>query len=504
MACQCGSEKNLGALDFININNIGALCVVFGAEGALCRLLDLLPDFVERIMSRDFNSNTTLNVFEKMLKKVAARSIGLIINEITGQIDVSQFCQNPPPQLPEDINYYDVYQFLGGVVPILNYFFEANDILIGDSTKLIEKVVSFWLYQKWFENCKCKDCPPNTPPPPPLPYSPNKFGKCPPGQTRNIATNIYEVLIYRNNELYHQNYAVAYDVEFGRRTRFSDSFPLRNALFILVDLRFGFYLYTQDEKGVEVWTGDDFIEGELNIGWTGYNKVNGLRVPKGTLPSYVIPPCIPIPPPPIPPEFCSVYPNDPLCVVYGCTDSDALNYNFNASIDDGSCLYNCQHEDIVVVEFSDCGEERISKTVKLITNGEFEDIVVVEFSDCGEERSLKALRLFNCSSEISGCTDETASNYNSMATIDDGSCIYEISGCTDETASNYNSMATIDDDSCIYDILGCTDATAINFDPLATANDGSCIYEISGCTDETASNYNSMATIDDGSCIYGA
>jgi len=59
--------------------------------------------------------------------------------------------------------------------------------------------------------------------------------------------------------------------------------------------------------------------------------------------------------------------------------------------------------------------------------------------------------------EISGCTNEDALNYNSEATIDDGSCI--ILGCTDEAATNYNPEATDDDNSCEYSIASMLDGT---------------------------------------------
>lgn len=53
---------------------------------------------------------------------------------------------------------------------------------------------------------------------------------------------------------------------------------------------------------------------------------------------------------------------------------------------------------------------------------------------------------------------------------------------------------------------GCTDPAASNYDPLATADNGSCIYAgdaaIHGCTDPLASNYVPNATVDDGSCTY--
>ncbi|MFQ6610495.1 MAG: FlgD immunoglobulin-like domain containing protein, partial [Fidelibacterota bacterium] len=52
----------------------------------------------------------------------------------------------------------------------------------------------------------------------------------------------------------------------------------------------------------------------------------------------------------------------------------------------------------------------------------------------------------------------------------------DVYGCTDPEALNYNPDATIDDGSCIYDILGCTDPDALNYNPEATLDDGSCVY----------------------------
>jgi hypothetical protein len=105
-----------------------------------------------------------------------------------------------------------------------------------------------------------------------------------------------------------------------------------------------------------------------------------------------------------------------------------------------------------------------------------------------------------------GCTDPRATNFNPLATIDDGSCKYpptpeDIYGCTDPKADNYDPLATIDDGSCEYPPnFGCTDPRAINYDPEATVDDGSCEYL--GCTDPLALNYDPLATVDDGSCKY--
>ena len=103
---------------------------------------------------------------------------------------------------------------------------------------------------------------------------------------------------------------------------------------------------------------------------------------------------------------------------------------------------------------------------------------------------------------IYGCTDSAAFNFDSNATIDDGSCIACIYGCTDLTASNYDSLATCQDTSCVYpQIYGCTDSMACNFNYLANIDDSSCGY-ILGCIDTLAFNYDSLSTCNDSSCVY--
>ena len=50
-------------------------------------------------------------------------------------------------------------------------------------------------------------------------------------------------------------------------------------------------------------------------------------------------------------------------------------------------------------------------------------------------------------------------------------------------------------------VLGCTNANASNYDPLATLDDGSCTF-VSGCTNSLADNYDPLSYLDDGSCTY--
>ncbi len=141
---------------------------------------------------------------------------------------------------------------------------------------------------------------------------------------------------------------------------------------------------------------------------------------------------------------------------------------------------------------------------------------------------------------IYGCTDINATNYDFEATIDDGTCEFsdedgdgvfdhlEIEGCMNENASNYNANATDDDGTCIFldtdgdgvfdylEVSGCTNLNATNFDANATDEDGTCTFldtdgdgvydyqEIRGCTNSSALNYEIAATDDDGSCVWPA
>ena len=105
---------------------------------------------------------------------------------------------------------------------------------------------------------------------------------------------------------------------------------------------------------------------------------------------------------------------------------------------------------------------------------------------------------------INGCTDPLASNYYSTANTDNGNCQYPVYGCTDSLAINYNSAADTDNGLCTYTplVYGCTDTTANNYNPLATSDNGICAFDLNGCTDPFADNYDSAATVDDSSCTY--
>ncbi|MFZ6053557.1 hypothetical protein ABHV44_16215, partial [Flavobacteriales bacterium DA487] len=82
----------------------------------------------------------------------------------------------------------------------------------------------------------------------------------------------------------------------------------------------------------------------------------------------------------------------------GCTDSNACNYDPNATVDDGSCL------------------------------------IVGETCDDGNAATINDVITENCECEgetIPGCTNINACNYDPNATVNDGSCLFTGDSCDD-------------------------------------------------------------------------
>ena len=80
-------------------------------------------------------------------------------------------------------------------------------------------------------------------------------------------------------------------------------------------------------------------------------------------------------------------------------------------------------------------------------------------------------------------------------------CVKISSGCTDETACNFDSSSSVDDGSCTYPDDNFLDCDGICFNDAD--GDGICDeLEVGGCVDALACNYSTEATDDDGSCDY--
>ncbi|MFT4661186.1 MAG: hypothetical protein ACI8XB_001458 [Patiriisocius sp.] len=308
-------------------------------------------------------------------------------------------------------------------------------------------------------------------------------------------------------------------------------------------------------------------------------------------------------------SFSFIVEYEPL-VISGCTDPEAINYNEEANLDDGSCVYEFDCVDnTVILEFTDgsfLGEifwsvsdaegefyaeglyysnqnsaqhylclpdgcyslnmydsfgdgwngaiATISIDGNTVAEGTLEEGSVGNLTFGVNEDECEDIVL-----EIFGCTDTEASNYNSSATIDDGSCIYPFS-CEDGIAAQlyvcvFGNGQDIDfnvsgnDGIVVFDQTGfqnqeilymdvclledvCYTATMSNTagpfgwyggyywinvggttvstgsldqgletDALIFSIDGTC-GEVYGCTDPEAENYNPDATIDNGTCTY--
>lgn len=129
----------------------------------------------------------------------------------------------------------------------------------------------------------------------------------------------------------------------------------------------------------------------------------------------------------------------------------------------------------------------------------------VTFSNGSSSFSANGINIiseFTLTSQILGCTNSTAFNFDETANTDDGSCVDIIYGCTDSTYTDYNSNANTNDGSCsTIVILGCMDVAAFNYDMNVNTPDESCIAIILGCIDEAAFNFNSEANTSDNSCV---
>jgi hypothetical protein len=125
-------------------------------------------------------------------------------------------------------------------------------------------------------------------------------------------------------------------------------------------------------------------------------------------------------------------------IVLGCTETNACNFNLDATENDGSCEY--------AVEFYNC--QGICNT------------------DTDEDGVCDEL-------EIAGCVEPMACNYNAFATDTVENCVYpeQYRNCEGACVSDQDG-----DDICDQEeVEGCTNYFACNYIAEATNDDGSCI-----------------------------
>ena len=202
----------------------------------------------------------------------------------------------------------------------------------------------------------------------------------------------------------------------------------------------------------------------------------------------------------------------PTGAVEGCTDAAACNYDEAADADDGSCTYPEE-------AYLDCNGDCINDADMDGICDENETSGCTTAGACNYNASATdddgSCEYDSCV----GCTDASACNYDDTATIDDndnctyadpyedcdGNCLNdvngngvcdetEIFGCMDSMACNYDVDAVYDDGSCTYpaaDYLDCN-GDCINDED----GDGLCDEE-EGCGDPYACNYDPTAAVEE-------
>jgi hypothetical protein len=157
--------------------------------------------------------------------------------------------------------------------------------------------------------------------------------------------------------------------------------------------------------------------------------------------------------------------------IFGCTNPSASNYNPNATIDDGSCSYECT-EVYLGFDFTNGSPSDSSGMFWTVTN---EQGVIVEQGDFYEpapqyvlclDDGCYTLGVFDIDPSWSGIYSIFVANGEEYFGVFDGeSEVFsvefgvnspncgdpiEVEGCTDPSALNYNPLATVDNGSCEY------------------------------------------------------
>ena len=161
--------------------------------------------------------------------------------------------------------------------------------------------------------------------------------------------------------------------------------------------------------------------------------------------------------------------DDGSCDYEGCTDMTADNYDVDATIEDGSCMYSCA-DGLAQVDILISTDGYANETGFSLTDGT--DTYSVEFTSGNNISTVTSTfcivngsnvtftltdsygdGIVNGGYQIFVCEESVITNFN----FSDYSVVEEfmvscgdIAGCMDMDALNYNEIATISDDSCEY------------------------------------------------------
>jgi hypothetical protein len=162
--------------------------------------------------------------------------------------------------------------------------------------------------------------------------------------------------------------------------------------------------------------------------------------------------------------------DDNSCEYEGCTDQDADNYDEDATIEDGSCAYSCAEgqaqvdilvstdgyanetgftlvagDDTYAVDFTSSSNLTTVTNTFCLDNGT--NIIFTLTDTYGDGIVNGGYQIFVCEEPVSANFNFNTASASEEMMVSCG----DITGCMDESAINYNSMATINDAaSCDY------------------------------------------------------
>jgi plastocyanin len=140
--------------------------------------------------------------------------------------------------------------------------------------------------------------------------------------------------------------------------------------------------------------------------------------------------------------------------INGCTDIAAVNYDATATVDDGSCTY-CLFNQVSLNLFDSWGD---GWSGAIMTVGGVDYTLLTGAVDS-----------FNLCIDMSGCTDLIYTPGSFFANIENSWNITDTSGAI--LASGPDASGQLGNGCGVY---GCTDPFALNYDSLATVDNGSC------------------------------
>ena len=164
--------------------------------------------------------------------------------------------------------------------------------------------------------------------------------------------------------------------------------------------------------------------------------------------------------------------------IVGCTDSNAANYNPDATQDDNSCEYPCLANEVTLNILSDCYPEETSwelldqDGILLESSSDYSDLSQTQIieSFCLEDGCYTLKMMDSYGDGLNGSIWSCNTDGDYSMTDTDNNILFEMQEV------DFGNSITHEFCFSSAPIFGCTDATADNFNPEATQEDLSCTY----------------------------